>query len=329
MRYLITLLILLAMGSSLAQEKAPYADYLKANTTVNNAMISFFITNISDCNVDAITVRVAHNGVYNSYDKDSLSVQLKPGESGVAALNLSQVPSEGWGWTIDSIETSKSDRASCGYTGTVNFEQIPLGGSLAYPGFNVSPIRSADGSTNYPPTRQSSVASSSNTTTTTGFTTAPIPTTQVANTNPNPEIQIASPLASSPTYSNASFYYVVKGDTLYSLSKRFNVTVDYLKQLNNLSSDTLRLGQKLFVSGNISDTTNNTGQTSVATNDYQFEYTLYAVQKGETIYSIAKKHLTTVPLLMAANCLNSNSVIKAASILKIPKPGAIVTNQCN
>ncbi len=322
MRYLFTFLILIAIGSSLAQEKAPYASYLEARTTVTNAMISFFVKNISDCNIDSITVRIAHNGFYDSYGKDSLSVQLKPGESGVADLNLSQVPSEGWGWTIDNIETSKSDRSSCGYTGTVNFEQIPLGGNHPYPAFTTTPIRSADGSTSYPLTNPTAAIPVTTTT-------QPIQTdTQAAPATTTQPIQVTSP-TNTASANNASFYYVVKGDTLYSLSKRFNLTVDRLKQLNNLTSDNLRLGQKLFLTSNIPNNTNSTNQSSIAINDYQFQYTLYAVQKGETIYSIAKKHLTTVPILMAANCLNSNSVIKATSILKIPKPGAIVTNQCN
>lgn len=326
MRYLFTFLFLLAIGSSLAQEEAPYASYLKATTTVSNAMISFSVTNTSDCNIDSITVRIAHNGFYDSYDKDSLAINLKPGESGVAALNLSQVPSEGWGWTIDSIETSKSDRESCGYTGTVNFEQIPLGGTEPYPAFTTTPIRSADGSTNYPLTRESAIPTVA-TVRPVQVATTTTQATPVATTTTAQPIQVSSPVSVATT-TNPSFYYVVKGDTLYSLSKRFNVTVDYLKQLNNLSSDTLLLGQKLFVSGAINNVPA-TNQASIAMDDYQFPYTLYAVKKGETIYSIAKNHLITVPVLMAANCLNSNSVIKASNILKIPKPGAIVSNQCN
>ncbi len=42
-------------------------------------------------------------------------------------------------------------------------------------------------------------------------------------------------------------YTVKKGDTLYSIAKRHNLTVEELKQLNNLRNDHLQIGQKLFV----------------------------------------------------------------------------------
>jgi len=42
-------------------------------------------------------------------------------------------------------------------------------------------------------------------------------------------------------------YTVVKGDTLYSISKRFNITVEELKRKNNLADNTLSLGQTIIV----------------------------------------------------------------------------------
>lgn len=46
---------------------------------------------------------------------------------------------------------------------------------------------------------------------------------------------------------NLSFYEVQKSDTFYSISKKFNITVDELKQKNNLTDNTLSIGQKLIV----------------------------------------------------------------------------------
>jgi LysM repeat protein len=42
-------------------------------------------------------------------------------------------------------------------------------------------------------------------------------------------------------------YVVQKGDTLYSISRKFNLVVDQLKQKNKLSANTLSIGQKLIV----------------------------------------------------------------------------------
>lgn len=44
---------------------------------------------------------------------------------------------------------------------------------------------------------------------------------------------------------NARNYQVVKGDTLYSISKRTGVSIDSIKRLNNLTSDLIMIGQVL------------------------------------------------------------------------------------
>ena len=43
------------------------------------------------------------------------------------------------------------------------------------------------------------------------------------------------------------WYEIQKGDTFYSVSKKFNLTVEELKQKNNLTENTLSIGQKLIV----------------------------------------------------------------------------------
>jgi flagellum-specific peptidoglycan hydrolase FlgJ len=45
----------------------------------------------------------------------------------------------------------------------------------------------------------------------------------------------------------ASLYEIQKGDTFYSVSKKFNLTVEELKQKNNLTENALSIGQKLIV----------------------------------------------------------------------------------
>lgn len=42
-------------------------------------------------------------------------------------------------------------------------------------------------------------------------------------------------------------YTVTKGDTLYNIAKRFNLSVDELKMLNNMTADAIKLGQTLKV----------------------------------------------------------------------------------
>ena len=43
------------------------------------------------------------------------------------------------------------------------------------------------------------------------------------------------------------YHSVVKGDTLYSLALRYDITVDTLKKMNNLNTNRISVGQRLRV----------------------------------------------------------------------------------
>lgn len=88
-------------------------------------------------------------------------------------------------------------------------------------------------------------------------------------------------------------YYTVKsGDTLYSIAKKYGITVDKLKDLNNLNSNMISVNQKLLVNDQKKDQTTNT----------------YVVEKGDTLYSIAKKYSTTVSKIKELNNLKSDTL---------------------
>lgn len=58
---------------------------------------------------------------------------------------------------------------------------------------------------------------------------------------------IASAPKPNPTNSGEGYYEVSKGDTLYSISKRFGTTVDELRRLNNMSDNAISIGQSIKV----------------------------------------------------------------------------------
>ena len=62
-----------------------------------------------------------------------------------------------------------------------------------------------------------------------------------------PSYDVASDPKINMNSNDPNLYEVQKGDTLYSISKKFNVLVDDLKQKNNLSDNALSIGQKLKV----------------------------------------------------------------------------------
>ena len=119
-------------------------------------------------------------------------------------------------------------------------------------------------------------------------------------------------------------YKVEKGDTLYSISRKYQITVAELRAANNLSeNDVIKVGQKLKIpSADISNAaalaTDNKATTSGSATLSSTRATKeYTVVKGDTMYSISKKNGMTLAEFMALNNLDSNSVIKVGQKLKI------------
>lgn len=52
---------------------------------------------------------------------------------------------------------------------------------------------------------------------------------------------------STPSNVVVTYYTVVSGDTLGKIAKKYNITVEFLKKINNLNSDIIQIGQKLKV----------------------------------------------------------------------------------
>ena len=93
-------------------------------------------------------------------------------------------------------------------------------------------------------------------------------------------------------------YIVKSGDTLYSLAKKYNTSVDELKSINGLSSNSLSLGQKLLVPSSIEIT----GEVKPS------DYITYTVKSGDNLYSIANKYNTTVDSIKKKNNLFTNNL---------------------
>lgn len=110
-------------------------------------------------------------------------------------------------------------------------------------------------------------------------------------------------------------YKVQKGETLSSISKKYNITEEELKASNNLKSNTLRLGQNLQIAQVA------TPASAVPSNKVELEAksVSYKVKKGETLSSISKKYHITEDELKAMNNLKS-STIRFGQELKVNQP---------
>ena len=95
-----------------------------------------------------------------------------------------------------------------------------------------------------------------------------------------------------------NYYTVRRGDTLYSIANKFGTTVDTIKRLNNLTSNTLTIGQTLLIS-----------------EETLPEVSTYIVEKGDTLYGIANKFGTTVDIIKRLNNLTVNTLLPGQQIL--------------
>lgn len=109
-------------------------------------------------------------------------------------------------------------------------------------------------------------------------------------------------MTTTSTPENSHMYTVKAGDTLWSIAKRYNTTVEELMKLNNLNNDLLSIGKVLIIPPTKSISTN--------TN-------MYTVKAGDTLWNIAKRYNTTVEKLMMLNNL-SNDLIMIGQELILP-----------
>jgi len=130
---------------------------------------------------------------------------------------------------------------------------------------------------------------------------------------------------------NIDSYIVIKGDGLYSISKKFNISIDELKALNNLNNDTIFVGQKLRVKpidNNVAtavvaikkDTVPNLKpidsikpKKDIATLNY------HIVQSGETLYQIAYEYELEIPVIRKWNMIKKDE-IQVGQKIWIQKP---------
>ena len=122
-----------------------------------------------------------------------------------------------------------------------------------------------------------------------------------------PSSSSSSTQSSTPT----GTYTVKSGDTLSGIATRHGVTVNQLKQWNGLTSNNIRVGQKLML--------NSSSSASSASASSSGDYSTYTVKSGDSLYSIAKNYSgVSAQDIMNFNGMSSSN-IKPGMKIKIPK----------
>lgn len=120
---------------------------------------------------------------------------------------------------------------------------------------------------------------------------------------------------SSASYSlDGNYYKVRRGDNLSLIAGRFGVSIGQLKKLNNMNSrTTIYVGQKLKVKQDGAPASRSTAQNSASSGSTS----VYKVQRGDNLSTIAERHSMGVGKLRRINNLRGRSTIYVGQKLKV------------
>lgn len=112
---------------------------------------------------------------------------------------------------------------------------------------------------------------------------------------------------SDESQNNKDFYEVQKGDNLLSIAKKFNVSIEDLKEWNNLDDSNVQMGSKLALA--------NKQETVKEEEPTETKIVEYKVKKGDNLGSIAHKHNVSVAEIKEWNELEDNNVRLGSTII--------------
>jgi len=107
-------------------------------------------------------------------------------------------------------------------------------------------------------------------------------------------------------------HIIKKGESLYSIAKLVNVSIEDLKKINNLKSGKVNAGQEIIVSLPTEPTKDAKNQTA----ENNFKSITHKVEKGESLMTISKKFNISVADLKKLNDFNSSN-IQAGQEIKV------------
>lgn len=114
----------------------------------------------------------------------------------------------------------------------------------------------------------------------------------------------------------AFFHQVQKGESLFAIAKKYNVTIEGIMELNGLRTEDIKEGTRLIINPN---------QPVINVKEEAVVPGYHMVKQGETLYSIARKYGTTVVELRALNELLHDTLKVGDELVIVPLNGEKTT----
>ncbi len=132
--------------------------------------------------------------------------------------------------------------------------------------------------------------------------------------------KVEAPLSNLTKIEGPARYYIVQsGDSLFTIAKRYNTTVDELKKINGLRrGKTLRVGAKLRLPGAAEEAATDKSSSSRKAKVAAKKVVKHTVRRGENLSSIADRYNVDVSDIKKSNKLRNPSKLFVGSRLVIP-----------
>ena len=133
-------------------------------------------------------------------------------------------------------------------------------------------------------------------------------------------------LSSNGLAADELIHVVGRGETIYSISRRYQVDANDLMRANNITDpSTLQAGRRLIIPSSAVSQNAPLPNTQIAANVQTLVD--YRVVRGDTLYSIARNNGITLQNLLEINNFSANHVIRAGDVIKVPGRGGTSTPQ--
>ena len=113
-------------------------------------------------------------------------------------------------------------------------------------------------------------------------------------------------------------HVVGRGDTIYSLSRFYQVTADELMSVNGITDPSrIQVGQRLIIPSSAFSDVVVPANSAAASGNTQ-NLVEYRAVRGDTLFGIARNHGITLQALLDINRFPSNHVLRAGDIVRVP-----------